>query len=179
MALTTIIELETHGSGTVGLSGIVDGNWSRLDTVFGPTLSTGDTAYPAFWRALTRNATDPTTYGAAIEWDDATNKPTWRAGYALATYAASYSFDMAGAKIQEMVLTGNLTFSALTNPQAGRELTVIIASDASIRTLTFPAWTWVGATVPANIAASKTARLKLTCIGTTAADTIAEWVVEA
>lgn len=177
MALTTNIELETHGDGTVGLSGIVDGNWTRLDTIFGTGLSSGDTAYPAFWRAFMR-ATDPSTHGATPEWDQGSTKPSWREGFASITYAASHAFDMEGARIQRMALTGNLTFSALANQQAGRSATIIIAADASLRTLTFPAWTFVGAAAPANIAASKTAKLELHCVGTNAADVIAEWTVE-
>lgn len=43
MALTTVLELETHPSGTVGLNGIVNGNWTRIEKVFGAVASLGST----------------------------------------------------------------------------------------------------------------------------------------
>ena len=41
MALTTVLEIETHPSGTVGLNGVVNGNWNRLEKVFGAVETLG------------------------------------------------------------------------------------------------------------------------------------------
>lgn len=43
MALTTVLEIETHPSGTVGLNGVVNGNWERIEKVFGSVETLGST----------------------------------------------------------------------------------------------------------------------------------------
>lgn len=76
-------------------------------------------------------------------------------------YAGSVALDFNGSSYQTISLTGNITFTT-TNLAAGKSISIIITSDASIRTFTFPAWIFVGAAAPASIAASKTAVLSLT-----------------
>jgi len=179
MALTTILNLETHGAGTVGLNGIIDGNWARLETIFGPTLVSTDDAYEAFWRAVVRDATDPTTESAKLEWDITTGKPHFHPGYFVATHATSYTASFADGKIQKLDITGTTNFQSLSGQNAGQELEIIIICDGSTRNLSFPAgWVFVGAAAPANIAANKTAVLVLRAMGTNDSDVVARYVVE-
>jgi hypothetical protein len=180
MALLPFTQLESHPDGTAGSAAIVNSNWLRLELVFDPSLSALDASYEAVWRAFMRTDIDPTTDGASMEWDVSlgTPKPIWRAGFAVISYAANVAVDLLGAKLQKITLAGNLTLDALVNQQAGRTVTsVLIVADGSLRTLTFPAWTFVGAK-PADIAAGKTGRLVLHATGTNAADVVAQWTVE-
>lgn len=56
--------------------------------------------------------------------------------YAL-TYASTITPDVANGNVQTVTLTGNVTFSAFSNPEAGQSMTVIIKQDATgSRTLT-------------------------------------------
>tara|TARA_R110000803_G_scaffold209965_3_gene280580 strand:- start:4933 stop:5481 length:549 start_codon:yes stop_codon:yes gene_type:complete len=182
MATLPLTRLESHPDGTVGAAAIVNSNWLRLEEVFNPALGAADDSYEAVWRAFMRTDSDPTTDGSSMEWDVSlgTPKPIWREGFEVVTYAAAIAFDLLGAKLQKVSLTGNLTFSALGNQTAGRTVTsILIVADGSLRTLTFPAWTFIGAAAPANIAANKTGKLKVLATGTLAADVIVEWSVEA
>jgi hypothetical protein len=43
MSLTTVLELERHPDGTVGVNAIVTGNWSRLEKVIGAVEAIGAT----------------------------------------------------------------------------------------------------------------------------------------
>lgn len=95
-------------------------------------------------------------------------------------YAATVNLDMAALNytFQTISLIGNLTFTT-SNRVSGRETTLRILADATLRTLTFPAgWRFVG-TKPANIAASKVGILTLKFFGTDDADCVAAWGVEA
>ena len=60
----------------------------------------------------------------------------------------------------------------------GRSKTIKITTDATLRTLTFPAWKFVGA-LPTDQAASKVGILTITSFGTTDADCVAAYAVEA
>lgn len=56
--------------------------------------------------------------------------------YAL-SYAATITPDVANGNVQTVTLTGNVTFSAFSNPEAGQSLTLIVKQDATgSRTLT-------------------------------------------
>lgn len=181
MATTTTIQLELHADATVGLNGIIQGNWERLDEIFTAGLSSSDDAYEVFWRAVVRNATDPTTQGAIIEWDQANNRPRWQAGFATVAYATSLSIDCQNGIEQEIdPITGTITFNSLTNQAAGSRVSVILRADGSgPYNLNFPAgWVFVGAAAPANIAASKTAWLELICTGAADSDVVARYSVQ-
>ena len=53
------------------------------------------------------------------------------------TYGATITPDVANGNVQTVTLTGNVTFSAFTNPIAGQSLTLIVKQDATgSRTLT-------------------------------------------
>jgi len=95
------------------------------------------------------------------------------------TYAATVDLDMAtlNGTYQTISLTGNLTFTT-SNRASGRETTLRLLADASLRTLTFPAgWRFVG-TKPASIAANKVAVLSLKFFGAADSDCVAAWGVE-
>jgi hypothetical protein len=56
--------------------------------------------------------------------------------YAL-TYASTITPDVANGTVQKVTLTGNVTFSAFSNPAAGQSLTLIVTQDGTgSRTLT-------------------------------------------
>lgn len=93
------------------------------------------------------------------------------------TYAATTDIDLTVVGIRTLALTGNVTFTT-SNKAAGRRASLKIAADSSTRTLTFPAWVFVGAAAPANIAANKIARLTLECYGTNDTDIIAAYAVQ-
>jgi hypothetical protein len=52
------------------------------------------------------------------------------------TYAATITPDVADGNVRTITLTGNLTFSAFSNPVAGQTLTLIIDTNGTGRTLT-------------------------------------------
>jgi hypothetical protein len=94
-------------------------------------------------------------------------------------YAAQVTPNFTDESLQTVSLTGNFELQAASNKAAGRGIAIRIVADGSIRTLTFPAsWVFVG-TKPADIGASKTGILSLTCFGANETDVVAAWAVEA
>lgn len=93
------------------------------------------------------------------------------------TYAATTNIDFTSDNFRTETLTGNVTFTT-SNLEAGRSVTIRIIGDSSLRTLTFPAWKFVGATAPASLAANKIAVLTLTSFGTTDANVVAAYAAE-
>lgn len=93
------------------------------------------------------------------------------------TYAATTDLDMSSTGIRTLALTGNVTFTT-SNKAAGRSVTVKILADSSSRTLTFPAWIFVGAAAPTTLAANKTAMLTVTCFDTTDANCVAAYAAQ-
>lgn len=96
-------------------------------------------------------------------------------------YGASVelNFDYNTTTYFTLNLTGDVEFTT-ANRIAPHAKAVRIIADGSDRAFTFPAgWTWVGAEAPATIAANKTAILSVTCFGTTDADIVAAYAVEA
>lgn len=93
-------------------------------------------------------------------------------------YGATTNIDFALANYRSLALTGNVTFTT-SNRAAPRTVSIKILADGSIRTFTFPAgWIFVGAAAPADIAASKTAILTVTCFGAADTDVVAAYAVE-
>lgn len=93
------------------------------------------------------------------------------------TYAATTDLDFDLEEVQTLSLTGNVTFTT-SNRGSGRHKTIKILADATIRTLTFPAWKFVG-TKPTQIAASKTAILTISGFGSADTDIVAAYAEEA
>ena len=97
--------------------------------------------------------------------------------YSVLPYAGTVVVDFTTDKYWSLSLTGNVVFQG-TNQSAVRSSTVVVKSDSSIRTLTFPSWVFLGAGVPTSIAASKTGVLTVTAFGTSASDVIAAYAVQ-
>jgi len=93
------------------------------------------------------------------------------------TYAATTDIDLAGDAFRTLVLTGNVTFTT-SNKAAPRSVTLKITGGASIRTLTFPAWVFIGAAAPTALAANKTAILTITAFGTADTDIVAAYAAQ-
>lgn len=158
MASLPTTALENHPVGTTGLNGLINGNWERLEAILLPIAANGLNGF--------------------IGWDASGKKFTSRAAQAALTYAASMSLNLAGAMVQTLTLTGNVTF-ATSNLTAGATLRVVITCDSTLRTLTFPAsWKFVGAAAPASIAASKVGILEILSTSTLDSLVVAKWTVE-
>ena len=155
MALLPIIGLETHPLGTVGVNGILNNNWERLQEVF-----------------------EDLDDNVVIDWNSTTKKFSVRPLFGTQTYLATTNLTPAVGLTQRVALTGNVTFIT-SGLVAGRNFSMIVAADGSTRNLTWPVgWTWVGGTAPATIAANKTGLLEI--LPTTGADSgvIARWTVQ-
>lgn len=94
-----------------------------------------------------------------------------------ASFSATYDLDLTGNDQETISLTGNITFTT-SNRSSGRSKTIRILTDGTLRTLTFPAWDFVG-TKPTDQAATKTGILTLTAYGTADTDIVAAYDVEA
>ena len=98
-------------------------------------------------------------------------------GTLATTGTVNLDFNTEGYETQA-ALTGNVTYTA-SNYAAGKSVTVRVINGGTQRTLTFPTnWVFVG-TKPSNIAANKTGVLTVTSFGTTEADCVAAWAVQA
>ncbi len=93
------------------------------------------------------------------------------------TYSATPSLDMAGNGVETISLTGNAAFT-ITGLSPGKEKSLRIISDGTLRTLSFPVGIkFIGAAAPTSIAASTTAILSLYSYGTTAAEVVAAYQI--
>lgn len=157
MALQPTTGLENHPVGTTGLNGLINANWERLEDIFLPLATAGI---------------------GRIQWDATPKKFSVRAAQAVLAYSATPTLNFAGALVQTLALTGNVTF-ATSNLANGADLKVVIVADGSLRTLAFPVgWKFLGAAAPANIAAGKTGVLELMSTSAADAGVIAKWTVE-
>lgn len=120
--------------------------------------------------------------------DDATNLMTLNGRLRADAYEAEHlaissgtniALDFTQNTLQSInTLAHNVAFTS-SNRADGRQKALRIVCDGTLRTLTFSeAWKFIGAAAPANIAASKTGILSLTCFGTNATDVVAVWAVE-
>jgi hypothetical protein len=99
------------------------------------------------------------------------------ANYNHGVYFGSGQLDFLNPEVEAMSISSNTTFTT-TNSAEGRNKTVKILTDATLRTLTFPAtWTFIGAK-PTDQAASKTGILALTCFGSGDSNIVAAYAVE-
>lgn len=158
MALLTNTLLETTPVGTTNLAGIINANWSIIEALFNPALSSGDSRYNAFLKALCRNGTLPASQ-SRLEWDNSNSKIIARPTQSVITYSATITVLTQGGLSQYCALTGDVTvgFDAIV---AGRTVELLLESDGSTRNLTWPASIrWLG-TAPATLAANKQLRVR-------------------
>lgn len=86
------------------------------------------------------------------------------------------ALDLTDNDFQSISISANTTFTT-SNRASGRSKTIRIITDGTLRTLTFPAWVFVG-TEPTDQAASKTGILTITAFGTADTDIVAAYAVE-
>tara|TARA_R110000796_G_C14571530_1_gene435815 strand:- start:47401 stop:47946 length:546 start_codon:yes stop_codon:yes gene_type:complete len=181
MALLPSTGIETHPSGTGGLNAVINGNWDALEAIFDEaTTGSNPTAFQAPARAITR--TDLTGLEVGDEmavW----NGSNWILRKGVDTLTATASVDLPmdhdDARLKILDISENTTLTT-SDVKAGGSFEIIIRSDGTLRTLTFPgSWVWAGAAAPANIAASKSAVLQLRSTSTSDSGIIATWTVEA
>lgn len=98
--------------------------------------------------------------------------PTW--GTLTGTTPALTFTDALQNRTQ--TLEGNTTYSASGYAQ-GRIIELFLTGDTVLRTLDWPAWTWLEGE-PEDLAANKKMRVKLVCTGSAAADVFATYGVE-
>lgn len=176
MAILTNTLLETTPVGTTNLAGIINANWSIIEAMMNPALSSGDARYNLPWKALTRNGTLPTGQ-ARLEWDAANTKAISRLAQAVITYAATITVASQGALCQYCALTGNVTVQFDTIA-AGRSVELLLEADGSTRNLTWPASIrWLG-TAPATLAANKQLRVRFEMRTGSASGITASFAVE-
>jgi hypothetical protein len=92
------------------------------------------------------------------------------------TFAGTTNINFNNPGMQTVTLAGNIIFTN-SGLAAGRSKAIRIIGDSLTRTLSFPAWTFVGAK-PTTLGADKKAFLNLVCFGTTASSVIASYAVE-
>lgn len=143
MSLTANLGLEDHNAGTVNIGGIINGNWLRLDEVFGPGLGSGDPAYNLF-QAI--NQTRRTLTAPA--------------------YSASLAISMTSGPIVRLAITGNLTLS-FTDKAAGRSLWLVIEADSTARTITWPSGVGWAGQAQVSVAANAIAIIFVAAMSTT------------
>lgn len=86
------------------------------------------------------------------------------------------ALDLDNNELESISISANTTFTT-ANRASGKSKTIRIITDSTLRTLTFPAWKFVGPT-PADQAASKTGILTITAFGTADTDIVAAYAVE-
>jgi len=92
------------------------------------------------------------------------------------TSATTTALDFSGDQLQTISISANTTFTT-SNRAIGKSKTIKITTDATLRTLTFPAWKFVGAK-PSDQAASKIGILTITAFGSADTDIVAAYAVE-
>jgi hypothetical protein len=87
---------------------------------------------------------------------------------------ASIDVDPALPIYKEITLANDTAFSA-ANLGNGRGASVKIEAGAAARSLTWPAWTWLGVNAPTDLDANETGFLSIVAYGATDADVVAAW----
>lgn len=106
--------LETHPAGTSNPAGIVNDNWTKIDDILLPGLSTGSARYGILAKGLQQGV-----------------------GLTTLTPAGSVALDFL-LPWQKLTPGQNVTFT-FSNLRAGREIRLWLVGDGSARTLTWPA----------------------------------------
>jgi len=97
--------------------------------------------------------------------------------YVGATSTVEIDVDPSKPVFNSIALTKNTTFTT-ANLGDGRSASVRVVCDGTTRTLTFPAWKWLGSGAPPSLAAGKVGYLSLTAYGASDTDVVAAWSYE-
>lgn len=147
MATLTNTRLTTFEAGTPNIGALILENFLGIELILDPATSSGETVYGLLHRVLRGHAP----------------------GVDVIAYSATPAIDFAGKAAQSIALTGDATFS-FANLAAGRPVRLLIAADATPRTLGWPAGVnWVGSPI-LSIDANAFLVIELTSAGTTATD---------
>lgn len=120
-------------------------------------------------------ATDPSGFGLQDRFNELYSGTTT---YKLVPYTATVTLDLASAAVQDVTLTGNVTFAA-TGYLAGRHTVVKLLASGGTRTLAFPAgWVFVGGAAPSSLASGKNALLSLRSFGPAATNVLVTYTVQ-
>jgi hypothetical protein len=103
----------------------------------------------------------------------------WQLLQEALVYATNVNLNFQSYGGKRLALAGNVTFSA-SGHLFGSYIILRIVCDATNRTLGFPVnWKFTGGTAPVTINAGKMALLQLWAFGTSDADVVAQYAVEA
>lgn len=164
-------------NGPTGPSTLIVSATAPTDTsiLWADTTDAGDASIPAGGTA-----------GQALVKVDSTNYNTQWASIPLDTplvnvltpTATSANLDMSSIHNTYLThaLSGNMTYTT-SNRSAGKSVTIRVSAGASSRTLSFPAWVFVGNSAPSSIAANKVGVLTVTFFGSADTDAVAAWAV--
>jgi hypothetical protein len=162
--------------------GTTIGDISGLQTAIdakAPLASPTFTGTPAAPTAAQGTNTTQVATTAMVQSEAALLAPKTRTvGTGLST-SGTVNLDMAAVHgtIQTIAASGTITFTT-SNRAAGREVTLVIAAGGSSRTLVWPSWLAVGATLPTTLASGKTLVATVTFVDTTDAAAIAAAAVQ-
>lgn len=85
--------------------------------------------------------------------------------------------DLTFAAWWDITATGNITFTT-SNRASMLSRNILIRPYGSVRTLSFPAWIFIGQVAPTTLAANKAAVISLICFGTADTDIVAAYAVQ-
>lgn len=147
MATLTNTRLTTFEAGTPNIGALILENFLGVELILDPATSSGETVYGLLHRVLRGHAP----------------------GVDAIAYSATPAISFTGKAAQVISLTGNATFS-FSNLAAGRPVRLLIAADATPRTLAWPAGVnWVGSPI-LSIDANAFLIVELISAGTTDTD---------
>jgi hypothetical protein len=171
---TPISNAEVSASAAIDATKIADGTVTSTEFQYINSLSSNaqtqiDTKSPAASPTFTGTVTTAAVDVAGNDIDNIQN-------LIMDTSASGTDIDFAEDQLQTISIAANTTFTT-ANRAIGKTKTIKITTDATLRTLTFPSWKFVG-TMPTEQAASKIAILTVTCFGTADTDIVAAYAAE-
>ena len=136
------ISITPDTTGSIVLDGL---SWPTSDGSTGQALVTdglGSLYWTTFSSTALENVSEDTTpqLGGTLDGQANTVQDIQLENYKETVYTLSYAAtitpDVANGNVQKMSCTGDFTFSAFSNPEAGQTLTLIVDHNGAARTLT-------------------------------------------
>jgi hypothetical protein len=136
------ISITPDTTGSIVLDGL---SWPTSDGSTGQALVTdgvGSLYWTTFSATALENVSEDTTpqLGGTLDGQANTVQDIQLENYKETVYTLSYAAtitpDVANGNVQKMSCTGDFTFSAFSNPEAGQTLTLIVDHNGAARTLT-------------------------------------------